>query len=69
VLELNSASLLFVFIRSGVEATLERSPLARARLGHLLHQLIKAGMLPPQQYYKGWVGRLSTSDHAFTRAI
>ena len=53
--EMNSASLLFVFVRNGVESTLERSPGARAHLGHLMHQLIKAGTLPPAQYYKGWV--------------
>uniref|UniRef100_A0A8C5CKA1 Eukaryotic translation initiation factor 4 gamma 1 n=1 Tax=Gadus morhua TaxID=8049 RepID=A0A8C5CKA1_GADMO len=53
VSEMNSASLLFVFVRNGVESTLERSPGARAHLGHLMHQLIKAGTLPPAQYYKG----------------
>ncbi|XP_059914279.1 eukaryotic translation initiation factor 4 gamma 1a isoform X2 [Gadus macrocephalus] len=53
VSEMNSASLLFVFVRNGVESTLERSPPARAHLGHLMHQLIKAGTLPPAQYYKG----------------
>ena len=53
--EMNSASLLFVFVRNGVESTLERSPAARAHLGQLMHQLIKAGTLPPAQYYKGWV--------------
>ena len=53
--EMNSASLLFVFVRNGVESTLERTPAARAHLGQLMHQLIKAGTLPPAQYYKGWV--------------
>ncbi|KAM9844721.1 eukaryotic translation initiation factor 4 gamma 1a [Aulostomus maculatus] len=53
VAELNSASLLYVFVRNGVESTLERSTSARKHMGLLLHQLIKAGTLPTQQYYKG----------------
>ncbi|XP_040910483.1 eukaryotic translation initiation factor 4 gamma 1a isoform X2 [Toxotes jaculatrix] len=53
VAELNSVSLLYVFVRNGVESTLERSAIARENMGHLLHQLIKAGTLPTQQYYKG----------------
>ncbi|GLD51099.1 eukaryotic translation initiation factor 4 gamma 1-like isoform X4 [Lates japonicus] len=53
VAELNSASLLYVFVRNGVESTLERSTIAREHMGLLLHQLIKAGTLPTQQYYKG----------------
>ncbi|XP_019959157.2 eukaryotic translation initiation factor 4 gamma 1a isoform X2 [Paralichthys olivaceus] len=53
VTELNSASLLYVFVRNGLESTLERSTIARERMGHLLHQLIKAGTLPTLQYYKG----------------
>ncbi|XP_024130240.1 eukaryotic translation initiation factor 4 gamma 1a isoform X2 [Oryzias melastigma] len=53
VAELNSASLLFVFVRNCVESTLERSTIAREHMGLLLHQLIKAGTLPTQQYFKG----------------
>uniref|UniRef100_A0A3B5B6N0 Eukaryotic translation initiation factor 4 gamma, 1a n=1 Tax=Stegastes partitus TaxID=144197 RepID=A0A3B5B6N0_9TELE len=53
VAELNSASLLYVFVRNGVESTLERSTIAREHMGLLLHQLTKAGTLPTQQYYKG----------------
>ncbi|XP_041751874.1 eukaryotic translation initiation factor 4 gamma 1a isoform X2 [Coregonus clupeaformis] len=53
VVELNSASLLFVFVRNGLENTLERSAIARERMGLLLHQLIKAGSLPTTEYYKG----------------
>lgn len=51
--ELNSASLLYVFVRNGVESTLERSTIAREHMGLLMHQLIKAGTLPTEQYYKG----------------
>ncbi|XP_026229852.1 eukaryotic translation initiation factor 4 gamma 1a isoform X2 [Anabas testudineus] len=53
VAELNSTSLLYVFVRNGVESTLERSTIAREHMGLLLHQLVKAGTLPTQQYYKG----------------
>ncbi|KAM7400638.1 hypothetical protein PAMA_005028 [Pampus argenteus] len=53
VAELNSASLLYVFVRNGVESTLERSTIAREHMGLLLHQLIKAGTLSTEQYYKG----------------
>uniref|UniRef100_A0A667YP70 Eukaryotic translation initiation factor 4 gamma, 1a n=1 Tax=Myripristis murdjan TaxID=586833 RepID=A0A667YP70_9TELE len=53
VAELNSASLLFVFVRNGLESTLERSTIAREHMGLLLHHLVKTGILPTQQYYKG----------------
>lgn len=51
--ELNSTSLLFVFVRNAVESTLERSTIAREHLGLLLHKLISAAILPPEQYFKG----------------
>ena len=51
--ELNCASLLFVFVRNGVESTLERSTIAREHMGLLLQQLVKAGTLTTKQYYKG----------------
>ncbi|GAA6232555.1 eukaryotic translation initiation factor 4 gamma 1 isoform X1 [Lates japonicus] len=53
VQEMNSTQLLFVFVRNGLESTLERSTIAREHMGLLLHQLIKTGILPTQQYYKG----------------
>lgn len=53
VTELNSASLLYVFVRHGIESTLERRTVARERIGLLLYQLVKAGMMPKQQFYKG----------------
>uniref|UniRef100_A0A3B4WYX0 Eukaryotic translation initiation factor 4 gamma, 1a n=1 Tax=Seriola lalandi dorsalis TaxID=1841481 RepID=A0A3B4WYX0_SERLL len=53
VAELNSSALLYVFVRNGVESTLERSTIAREHMGLLLQQLVKAGTLPTQQYYKG----------------
>lgn len=53
--EMNSTQLLFVFVRNGLESTLERSTIAREHMGQLLHQLIKTGILPTLQYYKGSV--------------
>ncbi|XP_066575847.1 eukaryotic translation initiation factor 4 gamma 1-like [Amia ocellicauda] len=53
VQELNSEPLLFVFVRNGIESSLERSTIARERMGLLLYQLLKAGTLPTEQYYKG----------------
>ncbi|KAI1893865.1 hypothetical protein AGOR_G00128060 [Albula goreensis] len=53
VQEMNSVQLLFVFVRNGIESTLERSTIAREHMGLLLHQLVKAGTLPTEQYYKG----------------
>ncbi|KAG5269822.1 hypothetical protein AALO_G00206550 [Alosa alosa] len=53
VSELQCPSLLGLFVRVGIEATLERSSMAREHMGMLLQQLIKAGTLSTQQYYKG----------------
>ncbi|XP_037314517.2 eukaryotic translation initiation factor 4 gamma 1a isoform X3 [Pungitius pungitius] len=62
VTELNSASLLFVFVRSVVESTLERSTIARERAGLLLHHLVKAEVLPSEQYYKGLQDMLEAAE-------
>ncbi|XP_066565140.1 eukaryotic translation initiation factor 4 gamma 1 isoform X3 [Amia ocellicauda] len=53
VQELNSDPLLFVFVRNSIESTLERSTIAREHMGLLLYQLLKAGTLPTDHYYKG----------------
>nr|BAA02185.1 eukaryotic initiation factor 4 gamma [Homo sapiens] len=53
VQELASPSLLFIFVRHGVESTLERSAIAREHMGQLLHQLLCAGHLSTAQYYQG----------------
>ncbi|KAM3857534.1 eukaryotic translation initiation factor 4 gamma 1-like [Diretmus argenteus] len=53
VQELNSTQLLFVFVQTGLLSTLDRSTIAREHMGLLLHELIKAGSLPVQQYYQG----------------
>ncbi|XP_027876177.1 eukaryotic translation initiation factor 4 gamma 1a isoform X6 [Xiphophorus couchianus] len=62
VAELNSASLLYVFVSCGLESTLERSTLARERMGLLLHRLVEAGTLPVQQYYQGLLEILEVAE-------
>ncbi|XP_048102582.1 eukaryotic translation initiation factor 4 gamma 1a isoform X2 [Alosa alosa] len=62
VQELNSESLLFVFVRNGVESTLERSTIARDKLGQLLRHLVSAGTVTPDQYYKGLQETLEMAD-------
>uniref|UniRef100_A0A8C3L285 Eukaryotic translation initiation factor 4 gamma 1 n=1 Tax=Chrysolophus pictus TaxID=9089 RepID=A0A8C3L285_CHRPC len=53
VQELGSPSLLYVFVRNGIESTLERSTISREHMGVLLCHLVKAGTLSKEQYYKG----------------
>uniref|UniRef100_A0A671LPK9 Eukaryotic translation initiation factor 4 gamma 1-like n=1 Tax=Sinocyclocheilus anshuiensis TaxID=1608454 RepID=A0A671LPK9_9TELE len=62
VQELNSASLLFVFVRNGVESTLERSTIAREHVGLLFQKLVSARILLPEQYYKGLQEILEIAD-------
>uniref|UniRef100_A0A3Q3G4S0 Eukaryotic translation initiation factor 4 gamma 1 n=1 Tax=Kryptolebias marmoratus TaxID=37003 RepID=A0A3Q3G4S0_KRYMA len=62
VRELDSTELLFVFVRNGLESTLERSTIAREHMGQLLHQLIKTGILPKQQYFKGFQEILEVAE-------
>ncbi|XP_047662298.1 eukaryotic translation initiation factor 4 gamma 1a isoform X3 [Tachysurus fulvidraco] len=62
VKELNSTSVLFVFVRNAVESTLERSTIAREHMGLLLHKLISTGILPPDQYFKGLQEILEVAD-------
>ncbi|XP_053342378.1 eukaryotic translation initiation factor 4 gamma 1a isoform X1 [Clarias gariepinus] len=62
VQELNSASVLYVFVRVAVESTLERSTIAREHMGLLLHKLISAAILPSEQYYKGLQEILEVAD-------
>ncbi|XP_059587188.1 eukaryotic translation initiation factor 4 gamma 1 isoform X2 [Alligator mississippiensis] len=53
VQELGSPTLLHVFVRNGIESTLERSTIAREHMGLLLYQMVKAGSLTKEQYYNG----------------
>ncbi|XP_052431777.1 eukaryotic translation initiation factor 4 gamma 1 isoform X2 [Carassius gibelio] len=59
--ELSSSSL-SVFVRTGVESTLERSTLAREHMGLLFHQLVKTHTLSTQQYYKGLLEVLEVAE-------
>ncbi|XP_062860046.1 eukaryotic translation initiation factor 4 gamma 1-like [Trichomycterus rosablanca] len=62
VQEMNSASLLFIFVRIGVETTLERSAIERGHLGLLFHHLIRNQILPAEQYYKGFQEILEVAE-------
>lgn len=53
--ELSAQNLLPVFVRVGVESTLERSQITRDHMGQLLHQLVQAGKLSEQDFFKGFV--------------
>ncbi|NWV32557.1 IF4G1 factor, partial [Grantiella picta] len=53
VQELGSPSSLNIFVQNGIESTLERSTISREHMGALLCQLVKAGTLSKEQYYKG----------------
>nr|XP_034989869.1 eukaryotic translation initiation factor 4 gamma 1 isoform X2 [Zootoca vivipara]XP_034989870.1 eukaryotic translation initiation factor 4 gamma 1 isoform X2 [Zootoca vivipara]XP_034989871.1 eukaryotic translation initiation factor 4 gamma 1 isoform X2 [Zootoca vivipara] len=53
VQELNCPSQLYIFVRNGIESTLERSTIAREHMGMLLYHLVKGGILSKEQYYKG----------------
>lgn len=62
VQELGSPTLLFIFVRNGIESTLERSTIAREHMGLLLYTLVKAGILPREQYYKGMLEVLEVAE-------
>lgn len=58
--ELEQATMLYVFVRVGVESTLERSQITRDHMGQLFYQLLQAGSLSKSQFFKGWVSFLTT---------
>ncbi|XP_053941924.1 eukaryotic translation initiation factor 4 gamma 3 isoform X12 [Cuculus canorus] len=60
--ELSAQNLLPVFVRVGVESTLERSQITRDHLGQLLHQLVQAGKLNKQDFFKGFLDTLEMAD-------
>ncbi|NXC38099.1 IF4G3 factor, partial [Penelope pileata] len=60
--ELGAQSLLPVFVRVGVEATLERSQITRDHMGQLLHQLVQSGKLNKQDFFSGFSGILDAAD-------
>ncbi|XP_034170013.2 eukaryotic translation initiation factor 4 gamma 3 isoform X3 [Pangasianodon hypophthalmus] len=60
--ELQQVSPLAVFVRVGVESTLERSHMAREHMGQLFYQLIHRGSLQRAQLYAGLADTLETAD-------
>ncbi|KFQ31937.1 Eukaryotic translation initiation factor 4 gamma 3, partial [Merops nubicus] len=60
--ELSTQNLLPDFVRVGVESTLERSQITRDHMGQLLHQLVQAGKLSKQDFFKGFSDTLEMAD-------
>ncbi|XP_021565528.1 eukaryotic translation initiation factor 4 gamma 3 isoform X4 [Carlito syrichta] len=60
--ELNAQGLLHVFVRVGVESTLERSQITRDHLGQLLYQLVQSEKLSKQDFFKGFSETLEMAD-------
>ncbi|XP_073426274.1 eukaryotic translation initiation factor 4 gamma 3 isoform X6 [Dendrobates tinctorius] len=60
--ELSVQGSLSVFVRVGVESTLERSQITRDHMGQLLYQLVQAGKLSKQSYYSGLSETLELAD-------
>ncbi|KAK7128847.1 hypothetical protein R3I94_017167 [Phoxinus phoxinus] len=60
--ELEQPAMLYVFVRVGVESTLERSQITRDHMGQLLYQLLQAGILLKLQFFKGFSESLEIAD-------
>uniref|UniRef100_A0A8C3WIG0 Eukaryotic translation initiation factor 4 gamma 3 n=1 Tax=Catagonus wagneri TaxID=51154 RepID=A0A8C3WIG0_9CETA len=60
--ELNAQGLLHVFVRMGVESTLERSQITRDHMGQLLYQLVQSEKLGKQDFFKGFSETLELAD-------
>uniref|UniRef100_A0A7N6AYY1 Eukaryotic translation initiation factor 4 gamma, 3a n=1 Tax=Anabas testudineus TaxID=64144 RepID=A0A7N6AYY1_ANATE len=60
--ELELGSQLHIFVRVGVESTLERSQITRDHMGQLLFQLVQQEILPKPQFYKGFADTLEQAD-------
>ncbi|XP_030661690.1 eukaryotic translation initiation factor 4 gamma 3 isoform X22 [Nomascus leucogenys] len=60
--ELNAQGLLHVFVRVGVESTLERSQITRDHMGQLLYQLVQSETLSKQDFFKGFSETLELAD-------
>ncbi|KAL2104182.1 hypothetical protein ACEWY4_001050 [Coilia grayii] len=60
--ELEQASMLHVFVRVGVESTLERSQITRDHMGQLFYQLVQSGTLSKPQFFKGFSDTLELAD-------
>ncbi|XP_075184042.1 eukaryotic translation initiation factor 4 gamma 3 isoform X1 [Anomaloglossus baeobatrachus] len=53
---------LAIFVRVGVESTLERSQITRDHMGQLLYQLVQSGKLSQQNFYTGLSETLELAD-------
>lgn len=60
--ELDLGPQLNIFVRVGVESTLERSQITRDHMGQLFFQLVQQGLLPKAQFNKGSVQRPEPDD-------
>ncbi|XP_008588928.1 PREDICTED: eukaryotic translation initiation factor 4 gamma 3 isoform X3 [Galeopterus variegatus] len=60
--ELSALGLLHVFVRVGVESTLERSQITRDHMGQLLYQLVQSEKLSKQDFFKGFSETLELAD-------
>ncbi|XP_052397272.1 eukaryotic translation initiation factor 4 gamma 3 isoform X4 [Carassius gibelio] len=60
--ELEQPAMLYVFVRVGVESTLERSQITRDHMGRLLYQLLRAGILHKLHFFKGFSETLELAD-------
>nr|KAF6443604.1 eukaryotic translation initiation factor 4 gamma 3 [Molossus molossus] len=60
--ELSAQGPLHVFVRMGVESTLERSQITRDHMGHLLYQLVQSEKLSKQDFFKGFSETLELAD-------
>uniref|UniRef100_A0A674ATC6 Eukaryotic translation initiation factor 4 gamma 3 n=1 Tax=Salmo trutta TaxID=8032 RepID=A0A674ATC6_SALTR len=60
--ELDMSSQLHVFVRVGVESTLERSQITRDHMGKLLFQLVQQDILAKPQFFKGFADTLELAD-------
>ncbi|XP_051961475.1 eukaryotic translation initiation factor 4 gamma 3-like isoform X2 [Xyrauchen texanus] len=60
--ELEQPAMLYVFVRVGVDSTVERSQITRDHMGQLLYQLLQAGSLLKPQFFKGFSETLEFAD-------
>ena len=58
--ELSAQGPLHLFVKVGVEFTLERSQITRDHMGHLLYQLVQSEKLSKQDFFKGLVSSVLT---------
>ncbi|XP_034725224.1 eukaryotic translation initiation factor 4 gamma 3 isoform X4 [Etheostoma cragini] len=60
--ELDLGSQLHIFVRVGVESTLERSQITRDHMGQLFFQLLQQDILSRDHFYKGFADTLEQAD-------